>query len=72
MTIPFTHKDKNPYQWFKLCLLVGGALAILLLVNSVWYYTFIARRALIDQVRRELTARAAGSGSGACAGPQYG
>jgi hypothetical protein len=60
MTIPFTRKDKNPYQWFKLCLLVGGALAILLLVNSVWYYTFIARRVLIDQVRRELTARAAG------------
>ena len=53
MTLPFTHKDKNPYQWFKLCLLVGGALAILLLVNSVWYYNFIARRVMLDQVRRE-------------------
>ena len=60
MTLPFTHKDKNPYQWFKLCLLVGGALAILLLVNSVWDYNFISRRILLDQIRRELTARAAG------------
>src|SRR5277367_1418189 len=60
MTIPFTHKDKNPYQWFKLCLLIGGLLAVLLLVNSVWYYNFIARRVALDQVRRELTAQAAG------------
>ena len=60
MTLPFTRKDKNPYQWFKLCLLIGAALAILLLVNSVWYYNFIARRVQLDQVRRELTAQAAG------------
>jgi hypothetical protein len=60
MTLPFTRKDKNPYQWFKLCLLIGGALAVLLLVNSVWYYNFIARRVQLDQVRRELTAQAAG------------
>jgi hypothetical protein len=60
VTIPFTRKDKNPYQWFKLCLLIGGALAVLLLVNSVWYYNFIARRVQLDQVRRELTAQAAG------------
>lgn len=60
MTIPFTHKDKNPYQWFKLCLLIGAVLAVLLLVNSVWYYNFIAHRVALDQVRREVTAQAAG------------
>lgn len=60
MTLPFTRKDKNPYQWFKLCLLIGGALAVLLLVNSVWSYNFIARRVQLDQVRRDLTAQAAG------------
>jgi serine phosphatase RsbU (regulator of sigma subunit) len=60
VTIPFIRKDKNPYQWFKLCLLIGGALAVLLLVNSVWYYNFIAGRVQLDQVRRELTAQAAG------------
>lgn len=60
MTLPFTRRDKNAYKWFKLGLFIGGALALLLLVNSVWYYTFIARRVQLDQVRRELTAQAAG------------
>jgi hypothetical protein len=60
MTIPFAIPDRKPYAWFKLCLWAGGALAVLLLANSVWYYNFIARRVLVDQVRRELTARAAG------------
>jgi hypothetical protein len=60
MTIPFAIPDRKPYAWFKLCLWAGGALAVLLLANSVWYYNFIARRVVVDQVRRELTARAAG------------
>ncbi len=60
MTMPFATPDRKPYAWFKLCLWAGGALAVLMLANSVWYYSFIARRVMVDQVRRELTARAAG------------
>jgi Stage II sporulation protein E (SpoIIE) len=59
MTLPFTFSDRRQYRWFKVWLWASGALAMLMLVNSVWSYKVIARRVQMDQTRRDLTAQAA-------------
>lgn len=42
------------YRWFKVWLTFGALLAVLLLVNSIQNYNFVARRMVVEQVRREL------------------
>ncbi len=46
--------DEPRYRWLKVSLVLGGLLALLLLVNSVVSYVFISRRIVVEQLRREM------------------
>ena len=47
-------RNETAYRWFPLWLLLGAALAAVLLVNSIWNYVMVSRRVVVDQVRRDL------------------
>jgi len=49
-----TEQTKRLRRWFRAALVVGAALALVVLVNSVTNYTFISRRVAIEQLRREM------------------
>ncbi len=53
------HEDLG-YRWFRLWVLLGVGLALLLLVNSISNYFFVSRRVLVDQLRRDLASQVAG------------
>ncbi len=48
------------YRWFRVWILLGIGLAILLLVNSIWNYFLVSQRVLVEQVRRDLSRQIAG------------
>ena len=47
-----------PHRWISLSIYLGMALGLLLLGNSVAHYHWVSQRIVVDQVRRELSARA--------------
>ena len=52
-------KETLTYRWFRLGILLGVGLAILLLVNSVANYFLGSRRVLVEQRRRDLASQVA-------------
>jgi hypothetical protein len=45
-------------RWFSLSIGFGFALGLLLLGNSVWNYVWVSQRIVVEQMRKELSARA--------------
>jgi hypothetical protein len=45
-------------RWFTLTIGIGFALGLLLLGNSVWNYQWVSQRIVVEQVRKDLSARA--------------
>jgi len=52
-------KNHASHGWFRLWIIFGLGVAILLLVNSMSNYLFVSRRVLVDQVRRDLSGQVA-------------
>jgi serine phosphatase RsbU (regulator of sigma subunit) len=50
--------SRAPHRWISLSIYLGMALGLLLLGNSVAHYHWVSQRIVVDQVRRELSARA--------------
>ena len=49
-----TEQTKRLRRWFRAAVVVGAALALVVLVNSVSNYAFVSRRVAIEQIRREM------------------
>ncbi len=45
----------NRFRWFRTWIVLGGLLALLLLVNSVVNYVFVSRRLVVDSLRRDMS-----------------
>lgn len=48
------------YRWFRISILLGVGLAILLLVNSISNYLLVSRRVVVEQSRHDLARSVAG------------
>jgi hypothetical protein len=46
------------YHWFRLSLVLGALLAILMFVNSVINYAFVSRRIALEQLQRDMNKQA--------------
>ncbi len=55
---PRAGRNRANQRWFIVWLVLGAALAGVLLFNSIETYRFVSRRIVIDQVRAQLKARA--------------
>ncbi len=47
-------RKRGGYRWFKFGIAAGGALALTLLVSSVSTYSFVSKRIVIEQTRRDI------------------
>jgi len=55
-----TRKSAVGYVWFRIWMLAGVGLAVLLLSNSVANYVFVSWRVLVEQIRREMAGQVGG------------
>ncbi len=46
------------HRWFSISIWFGIALGLMLLGNSVWNYTWVSQRIVVEQVRKDLSAQA--------------
>ncbi len=46
------------YHWFRISLVLGALLAVLMLVNSVVNYMFVSRRVAVEQLQRDMSKQA--------------
>ena len=47
------------HRWFRIGIIAGAGLAVLLLANSVSNYVLVSRRVLVEQIRRDIAAQVA-------------